>query len=127
MLVHWDTDAGAPCCAGRIVADDGRDVLVQTDWDHPGVASTFGWSVRDVQRCRQCGGAPDDTFDCVIYCADCDRHTVICEHTGTDGTVDCPDCGIGASEFIRAAGEYLDSADGASADDPGYFAEGGAE
>jgi hypothetical protein len=28
----------------RIVADDGRDILVQTDWDFPGLASTFGWS-----------------------------------------------------------------------------------
>lgn len=27
-----------------IVADDGRDILVQSDWDYPGVARTFGWS-----------------------------------------------------------------------------------
>ena len=26
-----------------LVADDGRDLLVQTDWDFPGLASTFGW------------------------------------------------------------------------------------
>jgi hypothetical protein len=23
--------------------DTGDDILVQTDWDYPGVASTFGW------------------------------------------------------------------------------------
>lgn len=27
-----------------IVADDGRDVLIQSDTDYPGLAMTFGWS-----------------------------------------------------------------------------------
>lgn len=27
-----------------IVSDGGADRLVQTDWDYPGVASSFGWS-----------------------------------------------------------------------------------
>lgn len=40
-----------------LVADDGRDILVQTDWDYPGVASTFGW-----QACS-CG-LTDGTVDC---------------------------------------------------------------
>jgi hypothetical protein len=44
-----------------------------------------------------------------------------CEHTGTDGTIACPDCGIGAGEFIAAAGEWLADNDGAETDDPGYF------
>ena len=33
-----------------IVHDDGRDVLIQTDWDYPGVARTFGWSGRVPKR-----------------------------------------------------------------------------
>jgi hypothetical protein len=36
---------------------DGRTVLIQSDWDYPGVASTFGW-----QPCP-CG-ATDGTVDC---------------------------------------------------------------
>ena len=26
-----------------LVADEGREILIQADWDFPGVASTFGW------------------------------------------------------------------------------------
>lgn len=47
----------------RIVAEDGRDLLVQTDWDFPGLASTFGWS-----PCR-CGFT-DGTVDCEHRTAD---------------------------------------------------------
>jgi len=32
-----------------------------------------------------------------------------CRHIGTDGTVDCRDCGCKAGDFIKAASEYLDS------------------
>jgi len=121
MTIHWDADCNAPCCAGRIVADNGRDVLIQTDWDWPGLASTFGWSVRYVQRCAECGSEPDSADGAETHCDDCDTEYPVCDHDGTDGTVDCPDCGVSASAFICAAGEYLDGADGASADDPGYF------
>jgi hypothetical protein len=38
-------------------ADDGRDVLIQTDWDYPGVASIFGWSPCSC-------GRTDGTVDC---------------------------------------------------------------
>jgi len=27
-----------------LTAEDGQDRLIQTDWDFPGIASTFGWS-----------------------------------------------------------------------------------
>ncbi len=47
----------ADCGAFLLVAEDGREVLIQTDWDYPGVASTFGWS-----SCF-CG-ATDGTVDC---------------------------------------------------------------
>lgn len=40
-----------------IEAEDGRTVLIQTDWDYPAVASVFGW-----QPCP-CGET-DGTVDC---------------------------------------------------------------
>lgn len=27
----------------RLEAEDGRDLLIQTDFDFPGIAATFGW------------------------------------------------------------------------------------
>ena len=44
---------------GFLVTDleSGRDIFVQTDWDFPGLASSFGW-----QACR-CG-ATDGTINC---------------------------------------------------------------
>lgn len=59
----------APCCyiLCRLVGepgsldwderDEGNTRLVQTDWDWPGVASSFGWSPCDC-------GATDGTVDC---------------------------------------------------------------
>jgi hypothetical protein len=41
----------------QLVAEDGRDLLVQSDWDFPGTASTFGWSPCPC-------GATDGTVDC---------------------------------------------------------------
>jgi hypothetical protein len=72
-----------------------RTVYVQTDWEYPGVASSFGWSIRD-----------DGDGDC--------------DHNGTDGTVDCPSCGRTVIAFINSAAEYLDS-EPVAYDDPGYF------
>ena len=34
----------ADCGTFLLRAKDGRTILVQTDWDFPGVAETFGWS-----------------------------------------------------------------------------------
>ena len=127
--ITWNTEVNAPCCPGEIVADDGRTVLVQTDWDFPATASSFGWSLREVQRCRKCKeckecktvlGAGTPLFACSA-CDDLVQRC--CEHRGTDGTVDCKECGCTASAFIEAAGEWLRENDGATADDPGYFAE----
>ena len=72
-----------------LVAEDWRDLLIQTDWDYPATAMNLGW-----QPC------------CSL----------------TDGTVDCPICGVAASEMITGAGEYLDKSIGESFEDPGYFA-----
>ena len=40
-----------------LIAADGRDILIQSDWDFPGTASSFGW-----QPCP-CG-VTDGTVDC---------------------------------------------------------------
>jgi len=80
--------------------DPESSLYVSTDYDYPGVASTFGWSVREVP-------------------GTIGRFT--CTHDGTDGTIDCPACGITASRFIAEARSYLDEHIGATADDPGYF------
>lgn len=89
-----------------LTAEDGRSVLVQTDWDYPGVASSFGFNLADVQvmNRRYYGLAA-------------------CQHDGTDGTIKCQKCGLLPVTFIEAAAAYLDEQDGAEVDDPGYFDE----
>ena len=118
--ITWNTDVNAPCCPGEIVNADGRTILIQTDWDFPSVASAFGWSPQNVQKCPECGRVV--TVDAAAgepaECPDCNGFAC-CDH-GTDGTVDCG-CGLTAGDFISAARDYLDNADGATADDPGYF------
>lgn len=100
MRITLDANpSDAPCCV-KIIAEDGRDILIQTDWEWPGIATTFGWSVSDV---------PPNTT----------RAT--CDHDGTDGTIDCPCCGLRAGAFIQAARQFLDRNDGESTVDPGYF------
>lgn len=83
-----------------LVNDCGCDLLVQTDWDYPGVASHMGWDKREVP-------APDGSP---------------CDHDSTDGTVDC-ECGAKVMSFISAAREWLDDHIGDEFDDPGYFIE----
>ena len=81
------------CYLLRRIEDDHetRDtILVQTDWDFPGVAQAFGWTP--------------------------------CHCGGTDGTVDCRDCGRTAGEMITEADQYLFEHDGERVEDPGYFA-----
>jgi hypothetical protein len=51
-----------------IVHDDGRDLFVQSDWEYPATAMTFGWS--PCRWCRRtCRGASDGTIDCARRCA----------------------------------------------------------
>jgi hypothetical protein len=40
-----------------IVADSGRSILVQSDWDFPNLATLFGWSACPC-------GTTDGTIDC---------------------------------------------------------------
>lgn len=81
---------------------DWSSILVQSDYDYPGLASTFGWSVGQVP------GAPGN---------------VTCYHDGTDGSIDCRECGRMTFEFIRDARGYLDRHVGDVVEDPGYFME----
>ena len=104
MQITWKRATNAPGCAGLIVAEDGREVLVQTDWDYPSVAQAFGWNMRDVQ-----------VMNAHYY-------GVPCSHPETDGTVPCSECGLTQSTFIREAGDWLRDNYGAMAEDPGYFA-----
>lgn len=68
-----------------------RSYLIQTDWDYPATAESFGWSLRRVQK-------PGHK-----------RGNRRCLHPSTDGTVDCRECGITATEFICNAAEFLDN------------------
>ena len=117
MKITWNTEVNAPCCPGEIVNGDGRSVLVQTDWDFPSVAGSFGWSPNFVQVCAECGHInPMRGY----VCEECDEPGRYCDHDGTDGTVDCS-CGVTAGDFISAARGWLDDHDGATVEDPGYF------
>jgi hypothetical protein len=72
----------------------GEYLYIQTDWDFPGIAQTFGWTPKKFRKCA---------------------------HRGTDGTVDCPDCGRSVSDFITEAQAYLTKHEGKIVTDPGYF------
>lgn len=145
MKISINTDINAPCCPCEIVNEDGRSLLVQTDWDFPGYASTFGWSVKDVQRanpredfdftaqcgilvCKECGNPfypmeveEDECPDCLGQCEKIKGVSFPCDHSGTDGTIDCPVCGVVVMDFINSAREFLENNDGATVEDPGYF------
>ena len=54
----------------------------QQDWDIPNLAGERGFSL--------------------------ERSYESCRHSGSDGTVDCPDCGKTVSDFISECVEYLD-------------------
>ena len=60
-FVHFDSSY-APC--GFLIVQDGGDpydesatILIQTDWDYPGVASDMGWQACDC-------GETDGTVNC---------------------------------------------------------------
>ena len=124
--ITWNTDVNAPCCPGEIVDNaTGQTLLAQTDWDYPSIANTFGWCLMMLQVCHKCGEPLDVDHDVeahdVLECNDCDETQQPCQHNYTDGTIDCPDCKLTASDFITAAGNWLRDNDGVTADDPGYF------
>ena len=100
MKIVLDADTSdCPSAVCKILNEsETRSILVQIDYDAPGVASSFGWSIRSVQNKAK-----------------------KCDHVHSDGTVDCEDCGVTATQFIGSAIEWINENDGATADDPGYF------
>lgn len=106
-----------------------EDTLVQVDYDYPGLASTFGWSVSSVQPTPpdECPHGEEDWRTCAKCAGDFGKPLLErtgggpCDHSGTDGTVDCPDCGMKAGDFIGAAYDFLVEHEGDEAEDPGYF------
>lgn len=86
-----------------VTDEDGSSEHVQTDWDYPGLARSFGWDMRRVQL----NGGRDV----------CGRFAPRCEHRSTDGTVPCRECGLTASHFIGAAQAWLDDNIGATVED----------
>lgn len=94
-----------------IVAETGRTRYIQQDLSFPGVARDFGWDIASVQF------PADDADDDAAETA---RTPFRCTHIGTDGSVDCPACGMTAGQFIASAAEYLDNCN-EIVDDPGYF------
>jgi hypothetical protein len=121
--IIWDNDVHPNCCPGQIINadDESETLLIQNDWDCPGVATSFGWSIQEVQKKVEC--EHEDSELCGFECDTCDLKPAEphCEHSGTDGTVDCKECGLTALDFINAAERWLRDNDGAEADDPGYF------
>lgn len=88
-----------------------RGELVQTDWDFPATAESCGWNMRRVQRTPETYAKLSPLCHCgeTRFLQRAPNRDHGCSHVGTDGTIDCRDCGVTASEFISAAAEYLDS------------------
>lgn len=84
---------------GRWRILDSGSILVQSDWDFPGLARNYGWSPRRAATRHQ---------------------NRICSHAGTDGTVDCT-CGLTVGRMIESAANWIDQREGRVVDNPGYF------
>lgn len=139
---------GSPnfCFGLEAVDSDGRsdppDVFVQSDWDYPGLASSLGWSVSEVQKDKarrgfdykaECGVWECDDCGYPLYpieldnedparpdkCPECGGHCSplkLCRHEATDGTVDCKECGTKTSTFLPSAYDWLAAHDGDEVD-----------
>ena len=93
--------------------------LIQTDWDYPGVASNLGWSPKRASREYIRSGNYRRGFVVTDRLhLECIRE---CDHSFTDGTVDCPGCGFDASYMIQHAGRWIRDREGQTFEDPGYF------
>jgi len=82
MLVQLQDEFLGCYSVKPVDARHGDGEFFQTDTDFPALARSWGWRGK-IGRER-------------------------CDHRKTDGTVDCPDCGVRAWQFIDAAGTYLD-------------------
>ncbi len=72
-----------------VTLPDDSTAYVQSDWDFPRLAVTFGGRIH--------------TRGCPSRCR------------GTDGTVACPDCGTTVGDYISRAMDYLDGCPSVSA------------
>ena len=104
--ITWNTDVDAPCCLGEILGPNGQSLLIQTDYDYPSVASSFGWSVRAVQKCPECGSLdcdpiPDWRGGKRAECQSCGGVFDPCDHDGTDGTVACASSSGASSGMLK--------------------------
>lgn len=73
--------------AKKLKQETGEEsILIQTDYDFPILARNLGWNGK-VGREK-------------------------CKHVRTDGTVDCPTCGLKSIDFISAAIDWLDNHNG---------------
>jgi hypothetical protein len=119
-----------------LTAEDGRSQYFQVDYDHASLASHLGWSVEQVQwaRCKDCDPTrrfviePDQgDCPCPEECPDCDGtnvEIVYCDHSFSDGTIDCSACGMKTMSFINSAQGWLtDHCDQSFDDATGYFNE----
>jgi hypothetical protein len=135
-MISINTNINAPCCPCEIVdmtEGSTETILVQTDYDFPGFASTFGWSVTDVNPSLEepdfyepnwrAKLAEDSAYLTAEEITELEafEKKVNCDHDGTDGSIDCPACGLDSIVFIDSAREYLEENDGKEAEDPGYF------
>jgi hypothetical protein len=102
MKIKLDRASGISGYIVTLLGTD-KDTLVQTDYDYPSLASTFGWDMRETQ-----------VMNAGYY-------GVLCTHSQTDGTVNCPQCGLTPTTFINDADTFLSDNLGAIAEDPGYF------
>ena len=129
--IRWSTDVVSDR-PGEIVCEDGRTLMPSTDFEYPSFASTFGWSLQEVQKCPCCKTISKDEVeiksslrdDKEMLCFGTDCRVVsfrACLHNATDGTVPCKECGLSQSDFISAAWDWLRDNRGAEAEDPGYF------
>ena len=102
MKIKLDRASGISGYIVTLLGTD-KDILVQTDYDYPSLARVFGWDMLETQV-MQMG-----------------YYGVICNHLETDGTVNCPQCGLTPTTFINDADTFLSDNLGAIAEDPGYF------
>ena len=131
--IRLEIPNNAPGCFLIREVDTGKSILVQTDWDFPGTASTFGWSVAEVIPEKPDGfdawldgGAWFDKKEVAAFKRFEKRwfpnegEAPFCEHSGTDGTIKCPGCKMAPGVFISAAAQWMRENEGAEADNPGY-------
>lgn len=82
----------------------GQFVGAPSDWDYPALAQQHGWNLRRVQ-------IRDVVYPAlrgeVVHLKRAPNRGHGCAHESTDGTVTCKECGVTASEFIAAAGDWL--------------------